>query len=898
MGTHAKSDRKIDLALSGGGIRSATVSLGVLQALAAHEWLGRIGTLSTVSGGGYIGTFLCRLAARVREHTPDAETAWTHTGRILLTPTSQDVSLAPGGVSPSATLVLHPLQWLRENSRYLTPSGSSDMRQGAAYYLRGLLALHFDLALVALMLGLAVVLGGFLADALFWLTEEPAVTARAALAQALGLPVPPCAAHGGAPAACGATWVASGWWLAALAVLALACAVGLAYWLTVRRLHDREDNPAAAAQEWTQSLMVLVSLAVFVALFAVWLAYAASRGRAWWPPAMLGGIAVAGVLIWALSLAAARLKTRRKQVRQAAPGIAEDTAGSQQQRKADTTWLTITQAQVDRQRRWLTVWLSRCLVALVVLAVVAALDTLAMSLVQHHARQGDWWPWTVPAAAYGTLLAAAWRWLTQAESQQQGASRWRNWTDAAVLLLALAVAATLALAYLVMAYALVVDDARALARPFQGDWALGVLLLAGLVLAAACMHFAPGFLNLSSFHNLYAARLKRAYLGAANPERLSELRRPVDAARLQSSRAAFVNEVRAGDEPSDIDKYIEDNDRTLGIEHVINVTVNQRLSTTSPTLARDRQGVAMCLARDGVFVEAALRGGPGHPGPRFTHAQMKASPLTLAQWVAISGAAFSVGVGKETRPGYALLAFLANVRTAYWWPAPRADGPAGPGGLWCLLLEEMRCRFLGTQGRYWYLSDGGHFDNTAAYELVRRRSTHVLASDNGADPHYRFDDLTHLLRRIRIDFGAEGVIRSREELVGFGFKAEGFGTPEDFRRAQQKGESQPWALWVEIYHDRESGRPRDTASEPPDGIIVWVKPARVADWPADVGHYAQTHARFPQETTADQFFDEAQWESYRRLGELLAGRVLAADVFRHMDARLQPPAGPSATVPG
>ena len=33
----------------------------------------------------------------------------------------------------------------------------------------------------------------------------------------------------------------------------------------------------------------------------------------------------------------------------------------------------------------------------------------------------------------------------------------------------------------------------------------------------------------------------------------------------------------------------------------------------------------------------------------------------------------------------------------------------------------------------------------------------------------------------------------------------------------------------------------------------------------DVRQYALTHAAFPQETTADQFF-EAQWESYRKLG--------------------------------
>src|SRR5262245_41406917 len=46
------------LCLSGGGIRSATFNLGVLQALAKHGLLERMDYLSTVSGGGYIGSWL------------------------------------------------------------------------------------------------------------------------------------------------------------------------------------------------------------------------------------------------------------------------------------------------------------------------------------------------------------------------------------------------------------------------------------------------------------------------------------------------------------------------------------------------------------------------------------------------------------------------------------------------------------------------------------------------------------------------------------------------------------------------------------------------------------------------------------------------------------------------
>ena len=56
--TDHDENKLMGLALSGGGIRSATFSLGVLQALAKHDVLKKMDYLSTVSGGGYIGSSL------------------------------------------------------------------------------------------------------------------------------------------------------------------------------------------------------------------------------------------------------------------------------------------------------------------------------------------------------------------------------------------------------------------------------------------------------------------------------------------------------------------------------------------------------------------------------------------------------------------------------------------------------------------------------------------------------------------------------------------------------------------------------------------------------------------------------------------------------------------------
>ncbi|MCL5045060.1 MAG: hypothetical protein M1336_07220, partial [Deltaproteobacteria bacterium] len=59
--------------------------------------------------------------------------------------------------------------------------------------------------------------------------------------------------------------------------------------------------------------------------------------------------------------------------------------------------------------------------------------------------------------------------------------------------------------------------------------------------------------------------------------------------------------------------------------------------------------------------------------------------------------------------------------------------------------------------------------------------------------------------------------------------------------------------------------------------LLVLKPTLTGDEPEDVLNYHRDHPSFPQESTAEQFFDEAQWESYRKLGWHLAGKILLAD---------------------
>ena len=114
------------LAFSGGGIRSATFNLGILQGLAEHDLLRRVDYLSTVSGGGYIGSWLHGF---IKHHCDSDMTEAT----CRLSPTRKPVE------GPSME---DPIAFLRKYSNYLAPSPglfSADTWVIAAIWLRNVL---------------------------------------------------------------------------------------------------------------------------------------------------------------------------------------------------------------------------------------------------------------------------------------------------------------------------------------------------------------------------------------------------------------------------------------------------------------------------------------------------------------------------------------------------------------------------------------------------------------------------------------------------------------------------------------------------------------------------------------------------------------------------------------
>ena len=136
--TSASRRRAVGLCLSGGGIRSATFNLGILQGLSQHRRLSNFTYLSSVSGGGYIHQFLATWIHN-RKHSPitvSRSEIFQSTGgscsaledvQDFLHPVpnmpvaSGTAVQRPFGSSTYATVTCEPIRWLRRYTNYLAP---------------------------------------------------------------------------------------------------------------------------------------------------------------------------------------------------------------------------------------------------------------------------------------------------------------------------------------------------------------------------------------------------------------------------------------------------------------------------------------------------------------------------------------------------------------------------------------------------------------------------------------------------------------------------------------------------------------------------------------------------------------------------------------------------------
>jgi hypothetical protein len=152
------------------------------------------------------------------------------------------------------------------------------------------------------------------------------------------------------------------------------------------------------------------------------------------------------------------------------------------------------------------------------------------------------------------------------------------------------------------------------------------------------------------------------------------------------------------------------------------------------------------------------------------------------------------------------------------------------------------------------LSDGGHIENLATIELLRRRCKYIITGDAEADPSMHFPSLAALIRFARIDLGIDIRIDLDQLRI-----PEGGGLT-----ARERVSRQHFALGRITY-----------PGEAEPGYLLYFKSSVTGDEDEVISEYRARKSTFPHESTADQFFDEGQFEAYRALGEHMARQALA-----------------------
>jgi hypothetical protein len=232
--------------------------------------------------------------------------------------------------------------------------------------------------------------------------------------------------------------------------------------------------------------------------------------------------------------------------------------------------------------------------------------------------------------------------------------------------------------------------------------------------------------------------------------------------------------------------------------------------------------------------------------------------ISLGTSVAISGAAVSPNMGYHSSPIVTFILTLLNARLGWWLGNPKDETTYRRGYPKFSIrpIVEEALGLTNDENPYIYLSDGGHFENLGLYEMILRRCKYIVVSDAGQDSAYAFEDLGNAIRKIRIDLGVE-ITMGEVQMYP--------------RNSQKKGIY--FAIGKIDYSAVDKPLAQEDGASLYEGVLIYVKPAFYGDEPMDVFNYAQSSITFPHETTADQFFSESQFESYRSLGLYIADKM-------------------------
>jgi len=798
------------LCISGGGIRSATFALGALQALAGHRILDQFDYLSTVSGGGYIGSWL---------------TAWIKRAGGL-------ENVIPR-LQPNAKAVpegeVDPVEHLREYNNYLSPRlgfFSADTWTLAATVVRNILLnwlVLVPLLMLALMLPrlvLAVLMLGQTYKEIHGSAETIAsswvVRAGLPLCWALLLALVVFNIGRYLPGAGGRNHSQSDFLLKVLAPLtgAVLCftAYDSLYFWGVR------ENSATRVLE--------VILWVLLPSAAGWLAFLLfsvrslkQRLKFLFGPlslALVSEAACMGAAAWVITNIVSPATTWALYVTIAPPLLllAFDLGGTVFVGLSSTVLEDDDREWMARASAWMQLlsfsWLVACALVLLapqwafhwrawgkeLLAAVAAASAWLSRLGGSKAPSGGKEPGP-GAKVYGYLLDLA----------------------PAIFLVTFGVGLSIFTNWLLYRTGMLLPpNPGGVASWWDHKYVLEhtpwLLALTGMAILLVLSWVMARYININRFslHAMYRNRLIRAYLGASNPKR--------NASRFTGFAA---------------DDNLPMRDLRTGVKpfQVVNLTLNLVSGERLAWQQRKAQS----------FTVSPLHSGNYELGYRDSAQYGGREGITLGTAVTISGAAASPSMGSFSSSMVGFVMTLLNARLGAWLGNPgdagertwKQDGPRSAVG--SLVKEALG--LTNNTSAYVYLSDGGHFENLALYEMILRRCRQIVVLDGGCDPAFTYNDLGNALRKVRIDLNVP---------IEF----------EDQDTQPLREKKRRCAIATIRYSAVDATWP--------DGQLIYIKPMLLGTEPPDVAAYAAANPPFPHQSTANQWFNESQTESYRMLG--------------------------------
>lgn len=905
------------LAFSGGGIRSATFNLGILQALAELHMLRDFDYLSTVSGGGYIGAWFSKWLKRLKGDIDAMEEA-----------------LTPGATGEEVKKEAEEIRFLRQYSNYLTPRVgffSADTWSVLTTYVRNtILNLSILVSLMAAVLIVPRVLARFVHDyhltpaaevfgpvlfpasasafgatavlaviwAVFWIAVSISTIpdrtrtvwirgqSQAAVISGIVLPLMLAAFTGSVALWDARSAIDSAWtmlradpsfdnpivvWLLAPGVVYFAvwvCGWALAQYynaVSARRKAERDVAKPAALRVPTAPYTLRRALregvghllCAIVALAAgVVLAIVTTVTVAGWQPG--DSLHYRGAIIHLVAFGMPVLLTVFGVTMVLSVGLV-----GRMYRDTSREWWS-------RQGAWSAIfvigWLALVSVSLYAPAVTAWVQ----------AKGSGWASALLGSAWFATTLAGVAAGNSAATGERDSKPRFEMVAAAAPY--AFSVGALFAVSSLV--HFMTMGSPAGLAelspaatignffyvfyeQTIAGSWAAMWSTMGALVALGSLMAWRID-INEFSLHMMYRNRLVRAYLGASNTRRQPHPFTGFDQR----------DEVH-------MDELFETDGAVQKPYHLINTTLNLCNGEELAWQARKAAGFTFAPGFCGFELPCMAAPGGIRIGQESTRgsyrrtSSYRANPrpvsdqeagIRLGTAIAVSGAAASPNMGFHSSPPLAFLMTLFNVRLGRWFINPRrrhTPGDSTSPKLGLRYLFEELFGLSDAKANYVYLSDGGHFENLGVYELVRRRCRLIVVVDASADGKLDFDDLGNAIRKCGTDLGV----------------------PIDIDVGR-----------IDLCKDSQFSRTHcvqgtiDYAKVDPgaqSGTLLYIKPSLLGTECADVLNYRKTNKAFPHQTTADQWFDETQFESYRALGYRIGMLALerAAAVARKPDAK-------------